>query len=200
MYGWLTPARITLGCISWYHRHPCRILEYQCEVPGKICTIWPFCFNVSCSILISASAGIRFYRDYPWKPISSRTVSEATRRDTESTRRPHVGYKVLTRAPCDIREGYGMTACAWKDLPANTIHWPNAGLMLARRHRRRPNINPAMGLCIVLRAKCAILLVIISANTRRWTNVGLILEHRLRRWSNIKPALAQCRVITGICM
>ena len=33
--------------------------------------------------------------------------------------------------------------------PANTIHWPNAGLMLARRLRRRPNINPALGQYIV---------------------------------------------------
>ena len=33
--------------------------------------------------------------------------------------------------------------------PANTVHWPNAGLMLARRLRRRPNVNPALGQCIV---------------------------------------------------
>ena len=31
----------------------------------------------------------------------------------------------------------------------STIHWPNAGLMLARSFRRRPNINPALGECIV---------------------------------------------------
>ena len=35
------------------------------------------------------------------------------------------------------------------EFPANTIHWPNAELMLARRLRRRPNINPALDQCIV---------------------------------------------------
>ena len=34
-------------------------------------------------------------------------------------------------------------------IPAYTIHWSNAGLMLARRLRRRPNINPALDQCIV---------------------------------------------------
>ena len=34
-------------------------------------------------------------------------------------------------------------------IPANTVHRPNAGLMLARRLRRRPNINPAFGQCSV---------------------------------------------------
>ena len=29
--------------------------------------------------------------------------------------------------------------------PANTIHWPSAGLMLVRRRRRRANINAALG-------------------------------------------------------
>ena len=33
--------------------------------------------------------------------------------------------------------------------PTNMIHRPNAGLMLARRLRRQPNINPALGQCIV---------------------------------------------------
>ena len=37
--------------------------------------------------------------------------------------------------------------------PANTIHCPNAGLMLARRLRRRPNINSALGQCIVFAGK-----------------------------------------------
>ena len=36
-----------------------------------------------------------------------------------------------------------------ESVPANTIHWHNAGFMLARRHRRRPNITPALGQCIV---------------------------------------------------
>ena len=31
----------------------------------------------------------------------------------------------------------------------NTIHWPNAGLMLGRRRGRWANINPALGQCIV---------------------------------------------------
>ena len=30
-------------------------------------------------------------------------------------------------------------------VPANTIHCPNAGLMLARRLRRLANINPTLG-------------------------------------------------------
>ena len=34
-------------------------------------------------------------------------------------------------------------------MPANTMHGPNAVLMLARRLRRRPDINPAFGQCIV---------------------------------------------------
>ena len=43
--------------------------------------------------------------------------------------------------------GPAWSLCYGRD-PANTIHWPNAGLMLARRLRRRPNINPALGQCI----------------------------------------------------
>ena len=34
--------------------------------------------------------------------------------------------------------------------PANTIHWANAGLMLAQRRRRWANIKPALAQCIVL--------------------------------------------------
>ena len=34
-------------------------------------------------------------------------------------------------------------------LPANTRNFPNVVLMLGRRRRRRANINPAMGQCIV---------------------------------------------------
>ena len=37
---------------------------------------------------------------------------------------------------------------------AITIHWPNAGLILARRRRRRPNINPALGQCTVFAGNC----------------------------------------------
>ena len=33
--------------------------------------------------------------------------------------------------------------------PANTIHWANAGLMLASRLRLRPNIKPALDQCLV---------------------------------------------------
>ena len=57
--------------------------------------------------------------------------------------------------------------------PANTIHRPNAGLMLARRLRRRPNINPALGQYI-------------SCLLGRW------------QWANIKPALCQHIVFVGI--
>ena len=34
--------------------------------------------------------------------------------------------------------------------PANTKHWPNVVLMLARRLRRRPNIKTTLGQCFVL--------------------------------------------------
>ena len=32
---------------------------------------------------------------------------------------------------------------------ANTRHWTNVGLMLGRRRRRRPNINPTLAQCLV---------------------------------------------------
>ena len=35
------------------------------------------------------------------------------------------------------------------DLPTNAIYYPNAGLMLGQRLRRWPNINTALGQCIV---------------------------------------------------
>ena len=35
-----------------------------------------------------------------------------------------------------------------QNIPANTIHWPNVALLLARRLRRRPGINPTLGQCI----------------------------------------------------
>ena len=41
----------------------------------------------------------------------------------------------------------------YKYNPVNTIHWPNAGLMLGRRRRRRANINPALGRCIMFVGK-----------------------------------------------
>ena len=34
--------------------------------------------------------------------------------------------------------------------PTDTIHWPNAGWMLARCLRRRSNVHPALGQCIVM--------------------------------------------------
>ena len=39
--------------------------------------------------------------------------------------------------------------CQW-----NTRHWANAGLMLARRLRRRPNINPALVQCLMSDGRC----------------------------------------------
>ena len=53
--------------------------------------------------------------------------------------------------------------------PANTIHSPNARLMLGRRLRRRPNINLALGQCIVFTGNrglggcTAAMLVLLSA-------------------------------------
>ena len=52
-------------------------------------------------------------------------------------------------------------------IPANTIHWPNAGLMLARRLRRRPNINPALDQCIVLAGMWSWTMVIYRLFCRR---------------------------------
>ena len=57
----------------------------------------------------------------------------------------------------------GGSPCAWRTIPlatantriwpnagpANTIHWADAGWMLGRRRRRRVNIQPALGQCIV---------------------------------------------------
>ena len=39
-------------------------------------------------------------------------------------------------------------------IPANTIHLSHVGLMLARRLRRRPKINPALVQCIVFAGSC----------------------------------------------
>ena len=36
-----------------------------------------------------------------------------------------------------------------KSTPANTTHRPNVGAMLGRRRRRRANIGPALGRCVV---------------------------------------------------
>ena len=43
-----------------------------------------------------------------------------------------------------------MLVWCWPNKVASKhIYWPNVGLMLARRLRRQPNINPALGRCIV---------------------------------------------------
>ena len=47
-------------------------------------------------------------------------------------------------------------------LTANTIHWLNAGLMLARRLRRRPNITPALGQRLVFAGISLLLLQLIG--------------------------------------
>ena len=62
--------------------------------------------------------------------------------------------------------------------PANTIHWPNAGLMLGRRWRRRANINPAFGQCIVFAGWTL---------HQWWFNIR-------PPWPNNEPTLAQCLV------
>ena len=41
-----------------------------------------------------------------------------------------------------------ITETTQKGSPAATTWWPNAGLMLACRLRRRPNIKPALGQCL----------------------------------------------------
>ena len=72
------------------------------------------------------------------------------------------------------------------------IHRPNAGLMLGRRRRRRANINPALGQCIVfsgtlpyrrrLLYQCRnAARYYISANATRSPNAVLMFVPRLRR-------------------
>ena len=62
-------------------------------------------------------------------------------------------------------------------MPANTRRSPNAGLMLGQRHRRWPNIKPALG--------CSRGLLSIPANYRDWLSAGLMLGQHRRRWYNI---------------
>ena len=82
--------------------------------------------------------------------------------------------------------------------PANKRRWHNAGSMSARRLRRRPDIEPALGQLLLCWefvtgheehpfSDCSM----VSANTRRWTNDGLLLTQRRRRWVNSKPSLVQ---------
>ena len=77
-------------------------------------------------------------------------------------------------------------------LPANTIHWPNAGLMLGRRRRRRASINPSLGRCIVL---AGLTQGVTFQESKRWTNAVLLLAQRRRRWASNKTALARHFVV-----
>ena len=40
-------------------------------------------------------------------------------------------------------------------IPANTTHWNNVGLMLAHRLRRWPNIKPTLFQCVVFAGESA---------------------------------------------
>ena len=75
--------------------------------------------------------------------------------------------------------------------PANTIHWTNVGLLLGRRCRRRPNINPSLVWCLVFGGQINL------ANTRHWATVRLMLGRRRIRWATISPKLAQCLAFAG---
>ena len=59
--------------------------------------------------------------------------------------------------PAQTRSGQPISAAPpsppFKDHPANTRHLPNAGLMLARRRRRRAIIKPTLGERIVFAGK-----------------------------------------------
>ena len=66
----------------------------------------------------------------------------------------------------------------------NWLH-PNVELMLARRLRRRSNINPTLVRVSCLLGSCG------PANTRLWHNIVLMLGHRLRRCPNIDLILDQ---------
>ena len=93
-------------------------------------------------------------------------------------------------------------------LPAHTRHWINGGSMLARRLRRRPNIDPTLIQCLVLAGLCVSGCVVHvvtydarrpaqPANTKRWPNVGLTLGQRCRQLANISPALGNVRCLLG---
>ena len=55
----------------------------------------------------------------------------------------------------------------WYGNPADTRHWPKAGSMLVLRLRRRPNIEPTLGQCLVFAGK---MLVFIES---LWSDVGM---------------------------
>ena len=52
---------------------------------------------------------------------------------------------IIIRVVYVDQHGHGLH----RAVPTNMIHLPNAGLMLGRRRRRRANINPALGQCVV---------------------------------------------------
>ena len=60
--------------------------------------------------------------------------------------------------------------------PANTIHWPNAVLMLAQRRRRWAYIDPTLDLRLVF-----------PGFSIRWPDVGSALAYHWQRWRKINP-------------
>ena len=72
----------------------------------------------------------------------------------------------------------------WSSWSAYTILWPNAGWMLARRLRRRPNIHPALGQCIVY------------AGWLGWyLHLFLLITNRTLHWSS--PCTQLWRIVFG---
>ena len=60
--------------------------------------------------------------------------------------------------------------CAYS-IPANTRHWTNVGLMLARRLRRRANINPTLVQCLVfagISVRCSLWATLLSLPDSRY--------------------------------
>ena len=131
--------------------------------------------------------------------------SDCQSRPPAKTRRWTILVCCCLRGPCYTcrHAGYFSGGC-WvpefdmalylEDIVVSTIHWPNVGSMLCHRLRHWPNIEPALGQCIVFAG------MVVSppttrstpANTRRSPIAGLMLIHRRRRWTNIKPALPHC--------
>ena len=71
-------------------------------------------------------------------------------------------------------------------LSANTRRWPNVGLMMGQRRRRRPNIKPALGQCLVFVTGTDRHNPSLPANPRD-INAGPVSCQLLKRWPVIQP-------------
>ena len=58
------------------------------------------------------------------------------------------GHPPNTPTRCRFHDESRVRMAVWR-YPANTKHWTNVRLLLGRRRRRWPNINPTLGQCLV---------------------------------------------------